>query len=142
MLFEFKIFAFFQPIPYYSNQFIWILQQIHLIFRESDHFASSKKASLCLFRILAATTSIFSSSVRSRTGDSSRFINTYLGLLFLKTTAQPFLSAIFATFEKLWFAAVIEIISLVSIFIFPLKFIIATIIATIKYSKMKFRCSY
>lgn len=77
-----------------------LVEQQHLIFRKLDHFASFINAGLYFFRMRAATTSIFSSSVISIMGDTSRSTSIYLGLLFLKITACPFFSAMRVTREK------------------------------------------
>lgn len=64
------------------------------------YFANSSKAGLYFFRILAATKSIFSSSVMPIMGELSRSSIIYLGRLFLKITAWPFFSAIRVTREN------------------------------------------
>ena len=61
---------------------------------------NSINAGLYFFKILAATKSIFSSSVMSIKGELSKSTNIYLGRLFLKITACPFVSAMRVTREK------------------------------------------
>ena len=72
---------------------------------------------IVIFMMRLATTSILSSSVRSRYPPSSRSIRMYLGRLFLNITDLPSLSVCRATAEKFWFAAVIVTILSVSIYI-------------------------
>ena len=57
-------------------------------------------AGLYFFKILAATKLTFSSSVMSIKGELSKSTNIYLGRLFLKITAYPFVSAMRVTREK------------------------------------------
>lgn len=94
-----------------------LVEQQNFLFGKLDHFASSKNAGLKRAMTLRATTSIFSSSVSSRSGSRSRLVSLYVGRSCSMTRAAPFSSAMRAAREKFFVASAMVMICVVSIVI-------------------------